>query len=172
MSGETREIRCPECGEAVASGDRCCGVRRLPPLWDKSTPAQARSYTRDVRGSDPIDTLARRVVAPAQEKAVERPLLPHESATPMLTIPWRGRGCRREDDLTGLRWGLLRVIGYAGDPARWNAGGKPVTRSRNRARWVIKCDCGTYLYMRTRTIKRAPRGACSRCLAKGLGLKK
>lgn len=142
----------------------------------KRTDLQARSRTRDVRGHEPVDRLTRRVTAPAIEPPVEPPLKGSESETPLPTIPWRGRGCRREDDLTGRKIGLLVVIGYAGDASRsvpidvWNAGDrKPVPRSSKRARWVAKCDCGVYIYMRTRTIKRLSHGACSRCRAKGLG---
>jgi hypothetical protein len=31
------EARCPECGEAVQSGERCCGVRRLTTLPELPT---------------------------------------------------------------------------------------------------------------------------------------
>lgn len=59
-------------------------------------------------------------------------------------------------DLTGVRYGRLRVVG---------ALEKDGVSSSDKARWVVRCDCGDYTTQKTKTVKRAsPAAMCLRCV--------
>ena len=61
-------------------------------------------------------------------------------------------------DLTGRKIGLMRVCGLASDAAQNGKG----------TRWVVRCQCATYVIVSGAAIKRAsdPNAACPRCAAK------
>jgi len=124
---------------------------------DKKTGAQAQptSRTASVRGQA-IDGLARRVTQRATDPD-RSALSADESWTPLPT--WRFDG-GRHNNLTGLRRGLVTVIGPAATPTRASR------QSRKGALWVVKCDCGVYSHRRTKSLKRAGWDACAHCCSK------
>jgi len=126
------------------------------------------SKFRHLRNRRPIDALARRVTAPAERHDVG--LIEGESETPLPMWPWCGPGCKKANDLTGTRRGLMTIMGYAGDEGRYRGPGmRPKSKSGRGSRWVARCVCGTYAYRRSKRWKTPGWDACSRCRAKNIG---
>jgi len=64
----------------------------------------------------------------------------------------------KKDDLTGLKYSQLTVIGYYGRKKECCGG---------QALWVIKCVCGRYFLRATKIIKRRTEGhlyQCDKCV--------
>lgn len=104
----------------------------------------------------PVNSTAGRVTSKGEHwrPRVGRAVIAH-APLPVMPITNQMRMSGDFADLTGRRVGRLTVIGYGGKSGK-NAGG---------ARWVCRCDCGTYTYRYKKTIA-TPSGAfigCAEC---------
>jgi len=122
-------------------------------------------------GRHPAETPKERLTADPAEIMARTPLLQAlrqmEPAWEGERGPWLGRTYHAptplpvrppiegERDFTGLRFDRLTVIGHVDEPGR-----------KNGARWLVRCDCGTYETRRTPALAgrmRADRASCQRC---------
>lgn len=55
-------------------------------------------------------------------------------------------------DCTGIRLGKIVVLGF-----------RPKRGGQDRGRWVVKCDCGNYFTLKTKTIKNKTVNECPDC---------
>ena len=77
------------------------------------------------------------------------------SMTPLPTRIWHGRP---QDDLVGRKVGDFVVVGCA----LWMPNN--FKTSTNNTRWVVKCKCGRYQMLTTKTVKKAHmNNACVEC---------
>jgi hypothetical protein len=126
------------------------------------------SKTANIKGYRPVDRLALKGMIPG-ERAPAMSLRSNESLTPIQTWPWRGRGCKKSDDLTGKTKGLLTVVGYAAEESRFQGLGMQPRGARARgSKWVVRCVCGVYATRMGKRFRKPGWDACSQCIRKGL----
>jgi hypothetical protein len=128
---------CPECGGTAP--DLFHSSCRLRSAW---SPAERARFDREDSRAEALEMAA--LAIPLPDPDTEAP---------------RVRVRRRIDDLTGRRFGRLKVEG-------------PCVRERADGRigrdWVVRCDCGRQVKMRTSTLRRGAR-ACHPCAAVAAG---
>lgn len=96
----------------------------------------------------PANATAARVVARGESFEYRA----HEGCTdsplPLQTMPLPVDAVPQLPDLTGLRVGRLRVIGFS---------------ANRNARWVCRCDCGMYTLRKTSALRRGTAAPCDQC---------
>lgn len=99
--------------------------------------------------ADPADRVAAFVTGPGEHWEPERPKnWPATSYdAPPRTIRWTGPA---PDDLTGSRYGRLRVVGLIKATGHWS-------------NWLVRCQCGAYEDRSARAIKGRAGPTCWRC---------
>lgn len=105
-----------------------------------------RATTIEVAAGSPVDALARRVTGRGERFEPAVRILTADSDSPLPTMPFPGSG---NDDLTGRRFGRMRVVGYSAEKG---------------GRWVVRCSCGVYTLRTARAVRNeANADACQRC---------
>ena len=100
----------------------------------------------------PINKIAALVVSRSTESSEFRCGDHISSLTPLPTERFQGL---KEHDLTGYKCGRFTVIGCA----LWRPSG--YKKYSNSVRWVVRCKCGRYQMMKTKSVKKNhPSTAC------------
>ena len=94
----------------------------------------------------PANATAARVMARGKSFEYRTPEWCQDSPLPLPIMP--APVSAELTDLTGLRVGRLRVIGFSAE---------------RKARWVCRCDCGMYTLRKTPTIKKGTAAPCDQC---------
>lgn len=104
------------------------------------------------RASTPIDRTARSVVSRGSHYEPECPESKGTWFTEQPPIRQKPRNQPQFVDLTGMRFGTVRVLGYSG------------TKKGNGSQWVCVCACGRYTIQNGKSIRSVGSSpACSVC---------
>lgn len=122
-------------------------------------------YTRIIKG-EPIDKVARRVL----QRGTHHDFVPDPTEQwtdiPLETKPFPAT-CSPSENLTGMKFGRVTVIGLSVIPNRRHKGnGSSRGNGGKGPKWVVRCACGYYTIKRSRTLLYGESvGAlmCSRC---------
>ena len=110
-------------------------------------------------GGIPIDRVAWRVVGKGEHFTSSKKVtqLVFDCQPPLRTMN-RGKYGKSPENLKGVKWGRLEVVGYWGPRLQSNRGAVDQI-------WVCRCSCGLYVTRRGKTIKRQadPDDKCDQC---------
>lgn len=109
---------------------------------------------KEVDPNLPVDKIAALVVSKSNHQSSDFKLNQRiSSMTPLPMVPWFGP---RKDDMTGRKCGRYTVVGCALY--------RPNDTKKNSVRWVVRCTCGRYEMIATRTVKKNhPKLMCVEC---------
>jgi len=103
----------------------------------------------------PVDIKAKEVVSKSREHGFEFKCGSKiTSMAPLPTRIWHGR---KQDDLTGRSVGDFTVIGCSLFMPNNHL------TAKNNTRWVVRCKCGRYQILTTKTVKKNNNIACVEC---------
>lgn len=74
--------------------------------------------------------------------------------TSLVPLPIKKFTGPRSEDLNGVMYGRIIVIGYS----LWRSSVKD-----SKGRWVVKCNCGRYFILKGKTIKARKQHMCHEC---------